>query len=113
MSRDVHVRLKDMLQACRKVTAYTRGYDFDSFVADDKTLDAVIRNLEVLGEAAKHVPDDFRAGHPEIEWKKIAGLRDVVSHEYFGIDDVIIWDVVENKIPALESALSQLVRLDP
>jgi uncharacterized protein with HEPN domain len=64
-------------------------------------MDAVLRNIEVIGEATKHIPDDLRARIPGIEWKKIAGMRDWISHVYYRVDDDIVWDVVENKIPEL------------
>ena len=66
----------------------------------------MLRNLEILGEAAKRVPDTLRAEYPEIEWKKIAGLRDILAHAYFGIDNLIVWDVVTNKISAVLAALT-------
>lgn len=81
---------------------------FADFVTDDKTYDAVLRNLEVIGEAVKNLTDDFRDHHPQIEWRKIAGLRDIVAHVYFGVNDEIVWDVVQNKIPVLHKQIASI-----
>jgi uncharacterized protein with HEPN domain len=90
-----------MRSACEKILRYTRGLTFDTFVNDEKTFDAVIRNLEVLGEAAKHIPPQVRAQNPQVEWRKIAGMRDVIAHRYFGVDEDILWDVIQNRVPAV------------
>ena len=112
MSRDVSLYLEDMVEAIRRVLEYTEGLTRESFLRDQKTIDAVVRNLEVLGEAAKHVPEAVRSRHDSIAWKKIAGLRDVLAHDYFGIDEDILWDVVSNKVvglgPLLDRALSTM-----
>ena len=79
----------------------------DSFRADERTIDAVLRNLQVIGEAAKKLPNDVRAAMSDIDWKRIAGLRDIVTHEYFAVDADIVWDIVENKVPVLESRVRQ------
>jgi len=101
MSRDYRLYLDDMRESCEKVLRYTRDLAFDQFVHDEKTFDAVVRNLEIIGEAAKHVPPEIRTRHPDVEWPKIASLRDVVVHEYFGLDEDILWDVVQNRVPIL------------
>ena len=88
---------------------YTVGHDFESFSKDPMRVDAVIRNLEVIGEATKKVPEEVRNEHPEVEWKKIASLRDILIHEYFGILPTIIWDIVENKVPPLESQVKKIL----
>lgn len=109
MSRDLRLYLTDILMAGEKVLHYTEGMNFENFVADDRTFDAVIRNLEIIGEAVKNIPDDARILSPAIEWRKIAGLRDILAHAYFQIEDEIIWDVVRNKVPHLLKAVNQLL----
>ena len=101
MPRDSRVYLEDILEATRKITVYTAGLSKAAFLEDEKTIDAVVRNLEVIGEAVKKLPEDLRAKHSAVEWKKIAGLRDILIHEYFGLDAEIVWDIVQNKVPAL------------
>lgn len=102
MPRDSRVYLEDILEATRKITTYTGSLSKTAFLEDEKTLDAVIRNLEVIGEAVKKLPEDLRTQHSGVEWKKIAGLRDILIHEYFGLDAEIVWDIVRNKVPALD-----------
>ncbi len=102
MPRDSKVYLEDILEATRKITAYTTGLSKTVFLEDEKTIDAVVRNLEVIGEAVKKLPEDLRAQHSAVEWKKIAGLRDMLIHEYFGLDAEIVWDIVQHKVPALD-----------
>jgi uncharacterized protein with HEPN domain len=102
MPRDSRVYLDDILDATRKITVYTGGFSKAAFLEDEKTLDAVVRNLEVIGEAVKKLPENLRAKHSAVEWKKIAGLRDILIHEYFGLDAEIVWDIVQNKVPALD-----------
>jgi len=104
MPRDPRVLLDDMLDALRRIEVYTNGFQAGT-LEDVRTLDAVLRNLEVLGEAAKNMPEAARSSWPQVEWRKIAGLRDVIAHQYFGIDDNIIKDVVAKKLPALANAL--------
>jgi uncharacterized protein with HEPN domain len=108
MQRDPEVYVQDMLDAIRAVRDYTAGMDRASFESDRRTVDAVVRNLEVLGEAAKSVPDDVRARHASIEWRKIAGLRDVIIHRYFAVDLTIVWQVVTEKLRPLERELRDI-----
>ena len=94
MPRDFEVYLEDIRQAIAKIQSYTVGLTRDMLDQDDRTIDAVIRNLQIIGEAAKAIPDSIRAGYPNVEWKKIAGLRDILAHQYFEVDLDIIWDVL-------------------
>lgn len=110
MPRDYKVHLEDILEAVRKIRTYTAELSLDTFTADSKTFDAVIRNLEIIGEAARGVPDLIRSKHPEVDWKRIAGLRNILIHEYFGVDAEIIWDIVQNKLATLESAAREMLR---
>lgn len=109
MPRDYKVYLQDVLDAAGKVRSYTTGLSFKIFSEDAKTVDAVVRNLEVIGEAIKQVPDDVRAKYTDVEWKKIAGLRDILIHQYFGVDVEIIWDIVQYKLPVLEAQLIKII----
>ena len=109
MPRDVRVFLEDIVTACERIDAYTRDLTFDSFSADPRTVDAVVRNLEVIGEAVKSVPPEVRQQMPDIEWQRIAGLRDILIHNYFGVDLVLVWDVVETKVPALQKRVREFL----
>jgi uncharacterized protein with HEPN domain len=101
MPRDYKVYLADIVEAIGRIRRYTGGYTLAQLARDRRTLDAVVRNLEVIGEAAKNVPVEVRRKHPEVEWRRMAGLRDILIHQYFGIDVAIVWDVVRNKLPEL------------
>ena len=109
MPRDSRVYLEDILEATRKIASYTAHLSKAAFLEDEKTFDAVVRNLEVIGEAVKKLPEDIRAQHPTVEWKKIAGLRDILIHEYFGLDSEIVWDIVKNKVPTLSEEVRTMV----
>ena len=107
MPRDFEVYLEDIRQAIGKIQSYTVGLTRDMFDQDDRTIDAVIRNLQIIGEAAKMIPESVRSNYPIVEWKKIAGLRDILAHQYFEVDLDIIWDILQNKLPTLAQALSE------
>ncbi|MBM4341371.1 MAG: DUF86 domain-containing protein [Deltaproteobacteria bacterium] len=109
MSRDYKVYLEDILDAITKIQLYTESLPKETFFADPKTIDAVVRNLEIIGEAIKKLPEDIRLKYPEVEWKKIAGLRDILIHEYFGVDHEIIWDIIQNKLPFLKEQIRQML----
>ncbi len=109
MSRDALLYLEDIRTSCNKIIRYTEGMTFEAFKVDDRTYDAVIRNLEIIGEATKNVPDEFKGKFPSIEWRAISALRNIVAHEYFGIKDEIIWDIVINKIPSLLDQIDRIL----
>jgi uncharacterized protein with HEPN domain len=112
MSRDPRLYLDDIREACEKILRYSQGLDLDQFVQDEKTFDAVARNLEIIGEAAKHNPLEMRARYPDVEWHKIAALRDIVAHEYFGLDEDILWDVIQHRIPVLLDRIQQILAIE-
>ncbi len=103
--RDWALRIKDIHESLSRVIKYTQGMNIDKFFADQLIYDAVMRNLGIVGEAVKHVPDEIKEKHKDIPWKQIAGLRDFVIHEYFGIANNVIWDAIENDVPKLKGQI--------
>lgn len=110
MPRDPRVYLEDILEAIRRINSYTEGLDFVAFAKNPMAVDAVVRNLEVLGEAAGRIPEEIRAAVPGIEWRKIIALRNVLAHEYFGIHTKIVWDVIVEKLEPLEAACRKILK---
>ncbi|MBM4121037.1 MAG: DUF86 domain-containing protein [Nitrospira sp.] len=110
MPRDYKVYLEDVLEAIGKIRRYTTGLSMDALSKDDKTFDAVVRNLEIIGEAVKRIPEGVRGKYPDVDWKKIGGVRDILAHEYFGIDIEIIWDIIQHKLPVFEEQVKQILR---
>lgn len=110
MRRDFRLYLDDILEAIHQIRTYMADMDEKAFTTDKKTQDAVIRNLEVIGEAAGHLPEHFQRAAPEIDWRKIKGLRNILIHQYFGINLPIIWDVIQNKLGPLDTTCRKLVK---
>ncbi len=106
--RPISLLLDDIREAIERAARYTAGMSFEAFAEDEKTIDAVVRNMEIIGEAANRLPDDFREQHSDIEWYKIVGLRNRIVHEYFGIDLQIIWQILERDLPALQVSLGRI-----
>lgn len=109
MLRDYRLYLQDILECCQNAADYTDGMSFDEFSADRKTIDAVVRNLEVIGEAVKNVPPEISQTKPEIEWKQIARLRDLIIHHYFKVKLTVVWDIVQNRLPELKMAVGEML----
>lgn len=107
--REWRFYVKDMIQFAEKIQSFTDGMDQDSFVSDALTYDATLRNLELIGEAATHIPDAVRKANPEVPWRTIVGTRNRVVHGYLGIDDDLLWDIIQNDIPVLLSALRRIL----
>lgn len=102
-----------MRKCCSKALCYSSGLTKQQFLDDDLVLDAVLRNLELLGEAAKQIPSAVRERHSQLPWRRIAGLRDVLAHAYFGLEDATIWQIVSESLPALAAQLDELVEAEP
>lgn len=109
MSFEPREYLRHILHEADYLLATTKGLTFDAFLADETLCRAFVRSIEVIGEAAKKVPDDYRAKHPDIEWRAMAGMRDRLIHDYFAVDYEIVWDVVQNHIPELRSQIASIL----
>ena len=109
MPRDFRLQLDDILEAIERIRKYTQNLDEAEFSSDIKTQDAVIRNLEIIGEAARSLPDEIKKSRSEIEWQKIIALRNILIHEYFGVNTTILWDIVQNKLDTLEQTCKKLI----
>ena len=105
---DPHFFIEDIIHSIERISSYTSGITREEFGRDTKTQDAVIRNLEIIGEAAKNIPESFKEKYPEVPWKRIAGMRDKLVHHYFGVSMDIIWATVKNDIPEIQPALVKI-----
>ena len=108
--RNPKLLVADMIDSSEKIIRYCDGLTYEQFLADDKTVDAVIRNFEIIGEAANRLPDEFKDQHPESDWHKLRGFRNRIVHDYMGIDYSIVWEIKTDFLPNL---LSQLQELSP
>ncbi len=109
MKREYGDYIEDILDAMNKVNKFTENMNFDEFVKDDKTVFAVVRCLEIIGEAVKNIPEEIEKKYPEIPWKNIAGMRNKLSHEYFGVKVEIVWDTVKKEIPEIKPKFQKIM----
>ena len=107
--RSSNLLLLDMKEAAEKILKYTKGLSFEDFLTDDKTIDAVVRNFEIIGEASLRIDEDFRLENPQIEWKKLRGFRNRIVHDYFGIDFEIVWSILSEDLEELVFQFEQLL----
>ncbi len=108
MPRDYRIYLNDLLEAIGKIELYTKGQFYSQFGDDTKTINAFLRNFEIIGEAIKHIPHSVRTIRPDVEWKKISELRDLLIHAYFGVDLEIVWNVLVHKLPILKNQIQEM-----
>jgi uncharacterized protein with HEPN domain len=107
--RSLNLLIEDIWESIEKIERFTEGMTQESFDFDEKTSDAVVRNLEIIGEAAGRLPEDFIDRNSEIEWFKIVGLRNRIVHEYFGVDLKIIWQIIKKDLPAFKKSLKSIL----
>jgi len=110
--RNNKLYLKDILAAIESIEVFVEGMDFESFKGDDKTVSAVIRKFEIIGEAAKNVPGTIKEEHSSIPWKEMAGMRDRLIHFYFGIDYDLVWKTIKNRLPIVKPLIAQILEKD-
>ena len=106
--RDLRDYINDLIEACEDILSFTKGMSYSDFASDRKTVNAVIRSLEVIGGATKNLPASFRDNYPDIPWKQMAGMRDKLIHEYFGVDIQMVWQVIECHIPNILPLLKEI-----
>ena len=107
--REIGDYVQDILEAIIEVKVFTQRMGPEDFASDKKTINAVVRSLEVMGEAAKKIPDDVRQKYPDIPWRSMAGMRDKLIHEYFGIDLDIVWEVISVELPPIKPFVQQVL----
>jgi uncharacterized protein with HEPN domain len=105
MSRDSGLLLSDIIDSIEKIRKYVEGYAFEDFINDSRTLDAVIRNFEIIGEASGRLPEEFRERFSSVHWARIRGFRNRIVHDYMGIDYEIVWNIIENDLAELQKEI--------
>ncbi|MDD6780894.1 MAG: DUF86 domain-containing protein [Prevotellaceae bacterium] len=108
-SKDI-IRLEHIIQAIERIKRYTLGKCFDDLVKDDIMYYAVVKNNEIIGEAANLLTNEFKSEHPDTQWKLITGMRNYIVHEYFQVDNTVIWDVIQNDLPYLEAQIKDYLK---
>jgi len=107
--RDYRIYLQDIVAAMESIEVFIEGLNFEMFQADDKTASAVIRKLEIIGEAVKQVPKEIRQKYPHIPWREMAGMRDKLIHFYFGVDYLLVWGAITNRIPEIKQEVQKIL----
>ncbi|MBL7179228.1 MAG: DUF86 domain-containing protein [Desulfobacterales bacterium] len=110
MTRTVALYIKDIIQNMADVEEFIQGFSFETFISDKKTFNAVVRSIEVIGEATKNIPESIRSIYPDIPWKEMAGMRDKLIHFYFGVDREAVWLTVKERIPTIRPIFELILR---
>jgi len=108
MLKSIKVYLDDIQESIHKIETYVKGYDYGKFIEDGKTIDAVIRNFSIIGEAANRIPPEVQEEHSQIPWFEMIGMRNKVVHEYSGINEEILWKTIQEDLPKLKEQLKEL-----
>ncbi len=109
MHRGYKFYLEDILESVNNIITYTGDYSYENLIRDKMRIDAVVRNFTIIGEAANNIPQEVIARYPVIEWRKIIDFRNVIVHDYFGIDYEILWDIIKNKLPELQKGIQTIL----
>lgn len=110
MKRDYRLYIDDIIAAMEKIRTYSKEMSFEDFSADEKVVDATIRNFEVIGEAVKHLPSKLKKRYPNIPWKTMAGMRDKLIHEYFGVNKRVLWRTIKEELPPIEPLIRDVLK---
>jgi uncharacterized protein with HEPN domain len=110
MRKDYKVYIDDILESIGKIQLYIEGMSFETFCSDPRTIDAINRNLGIIGEAANRIPEDIKNKYADIEWPRIIGLRNIIIHDYSSVDLEIIWDIIQNKLFLLDMQLKEILK---
>lgn len=109
MRRNYLLYLEDILGSVNKIRDYAGSLSFEDILKDEMRIDAIVRNFEIIGEASSKIPLEIRDRYPSVEWKRISDFRNVLAHEYFGIDYEIMWEIIREKLPALEKQIKEII----
>lgn len=110
MKRDYRLYIDDILEAIGSIEGYVIELTFEEFIRDKRTVDAVIRNFEIIGEGAKHIPEKVRRRYTEVPWKAMAGMRDKLIHEYFGVMLDVVWETIKERLPEVKPLIENVLK---